>query len=489
MIDTLSMERLNRTTANSPVHHPERVLQFGAGNFLRAFSNWMIDILNRKTDFDGNVIVVKPTQGGDYTALRIQDGLFHAVIDGIEDGHMVSEISLITCISKIIHAYDQWETFLATAEQPEIRFIISNTTEAGIAYSDKDSFLDNPPSEFPAKLTRWLYHRFLHFEGDGDKGCILLPCELIENNGNVLLQNILKYVTLWNLGADFQTWLDTNNFFCNTLVDRIVSGYPQDRAQDILTRTGFQDSLLVAGELYHSWIIEAPPIVKKELPISKTDLNVQFVENLTPFRKLKVHILNGAHTAMVPVGYIAGLYTVKDCMDDKMVFNFIRGLLLEEIGPTLEDFSKDQVENYIDTVLDRFKNPTLKHFLLSISLNSISKFKTRLLPVFEAYCTQQGTFPKHIAFSLACLIRFYKGEFGGKEIALNDDKDTLLFFKNEWNTVTYGNGTLPEMVHTILSNRNIFNKDLTRYNGLADYVAHVIFNIEQNGVKNSLQKL
>ncbi|UJH68583.1 tagaturonate reductase [Allomuricauda sp. SCSIO 65647] len=483
------MEQLNRNRLNCPSHHPERVLQFGGGNFLRAFADSMIEILNRKTDFDGSVIVVKPTKGGDYAALRSQDGLYHAVIDGVRDGNMVSEISLITCIRNVIHAYEQWDAFLATAEQPEIRFIISNTTEAGIAFSDKDSFDDDPPKEFPAKLTRWLYHRFLHFDGNSDKGCIVLPCELIEENGKALHQTVIKYASHWGLSPQFQTWLNTSNFFCNTLVDRIVSGYPTDREHDIMAKTGFQDALMVAGELYHSWIIEAPSIVEKELPLSGTDLNVQFVEDLSPYRKLKVHILNGAHTAMVPVGYLAGLRTVKDCMDDDMVVDFVRRILMEEIGPMLQGFPKEEVEDHIHKTLDRFKNPTLKHFLLSISLNSISKFKTRLLPVFEAYCHQKGTFPKRIAFSLACLIRFYKGEFNGEQIVLNDDEYTVQFFNDQWNMLKKEHCTILEMVKTILSNRTIFNKDLTQYDGLTGYVANVTLHLEENGVKSGLQNL
>lgn len=483
------MKQLNRITTNSIAHHPERVLQFGGGNFLRAFADWMIEILNKETDFNSSVIIVKPTRGGDYAALRNQDGLFHTLIDGISDGNRISEISLITCVSNIIHTHEEWETFLATAEQPEIRFIVSNTTESGIVFSKEDSFIDAPPNEFPAKLTQWLYHRFLHFNGNGNKGCILLPCELIEANGTRLHQIILEYAEHWNLDARFKTWINTSNFFCNTLVDRIVSGYPKDREQDILAKTGFQDELLVAGEFYHSWIIDAPSEVKNELPFSKTGLNVEFVNDLSPYRKLKVHILNGAHTAMVPVGYLSGLRTVKDCMDDGMVANFIQELLMNEVGPTLEGFSEDEVVDYTQKILDRFKNPTLKHQLLSISLNSISKFKTRVLPVFEVYHFIRGVFPKRIAFSLACLIRFYKGEFNDEEIVLNDDGKIIQFFKNQWNSVNKKEATTEELVLKVLSNKTFFGKDLTQYYGLSRYITGVLLDLDKNGVKKSLEKL
>ncbi len=476
------MKTVNRTTTNKPIQYPERILQFGGGNFLRAFCDWMIDVLNKQTDFGGSIVVVKPTKRGDYSELREQEGLFHVALDGVRNGTLVSEVTLVESISSVIQPYLEWEAFLATAELPEMRYIISNTTEAGIKFSEQDQITDTPPHEFPAKLTLWLHHRFTHFNGAANKGCVLLPCELIEDNGDALRKTILAYATKWNLSYDFQDWITEHNHFCSTLVDRIVSGYPKDRANEIEEKTGFNDPLLVAGEEYHSWIIKAPSFIQKELPFSKTNLNVQFVDALSSYREMKVRVLNGAHTSLVPVAYLSGLRTVKESMDNELVKNHILELLSTEVKPTLVDFSEQEIDTFINAVVDRFKNPTLKHFLIDIALNSTSKFKTRLLPAFTEYSQLNGHFPKRIAFSLACLIRFYKGEFEGQTIALNDDKTILDFFKEQWNKVDSETQTLADLVKNVLSNETILGEDLTHHNGLISFIEKALTTIENKGV-------
>ncbi|WP_041250060.1 tagaturonate reductase [Christiangramia forsetii] len=483
------MKQLNRNTANKPIEYPERVLQFGGGNFLRAFCDWMINELNEKTGFDAGVIVVKPTEGGNYKELKQQDGLFHVALDGIKRGEMLSEVKLISCVNRVIHSYNEWDKYLKTALQPEIRFIISNTTEAGIKFSDSDSFEDQPPKEFPAKLTLWLLYRFDHFKGAEDKGCIVLPCELIEDNGEELLKTVLQYIKLWDLGDDFQQWIEKHNYFCSTLVDRIVSGFPENRKNEIQQKTGFKDPLLVAGEEYHSWIIKAPEIVKKELPFEKTNLNVQFVDELASYRELKVRILNGAHTSLVPVGYLAGLRTVRESMDDDLVLNHVEQVLREEIKPTLNKFPESEIDAFIDAVLDRFKNPTLKHYLLAISLNSTSKFQARLLPAFKEYTSEKGHFPKRTAFSLACMLRFYKGEFKGESIEVKDDPEVLSFFNQQWEKKDKKLINTEEFVESILQNKIIFGEDLTQFEGLVRTIAVYLNEIEAEGIRESLRNL
>ena len=481
--------KLNRTLSNKPNTNPERILQFGGGNFLRAFCDWMFDVLNKTTDFNGSVVVVKPTKRGDYTELREQEGLFHVALDGVRKGELVSEVTLVESVSRVIQPYTEWEAFLATAENPEMRFIVSNTTEAGIKFSEMDEFTDQPPHEFPAKLTKWLHHRFKYFNGASDKGCIMLPCELIEDNGIALRDAILNYARHWNLGFDFQDWITEHNHFCSTLVDRIVSGYPKDRAAAIYKQTGFNDPLLVAGEDYHSWVIKAPSFVQNELPFSKTDLNVQFVEELAAYREMKVRILNGAHTSLVPVGYLAGIRTVKESMDDPAVSNHVMQVLSKEVKPTLTDFKETEIDEFIKSVLDRFRNPTLKHYLISISLNSTSKFQARLLPAFTEYTEANGTFPNRIAFSLACMIRFYKGDFNGEKIDVKDDTEVLEFFSNEWNKVDSGAQSLEDLVRSTLSNPTIVGDDLTKYEGLVVFITKSINDIERTGVHACLKKL
>ena len=483
------MKSLNRKTTNKPTKHPERILQFGGGNFLRAFCDWMFHVLNEETDFNSSIVVVKPTERGDYLELKEQEGLFYVALDGIRKESLHSEVTLVESISRSIQPYTEWEAYLKTAEQPEMRFIVSNTTEAGIKFSEKDTLEAQPAHEFPAKLTQWLFHRYQFFNGAADKGMIFLPCELIENNGLALRKAIMEYAELWKLEEAFVDWIVDHNQFCNTLVDRIVSGYPSNRASEISEQKGFEDKLLVAGEYYHSWVIDASKEAQLALPFHQTNLNVQFVEDLAPYREMKVRILNGAHTSLVPVGYLAGIRTVKESMDTGEVLNHVERVLSEEIKPTLSGFGAHEIDVFIKAVLDRFKNPTLKHNLIDISLNSTSKFQARLLPAFLDYLGNEGSFPKRIAFSLACLIRFYKGEFANETIELKDNIEILNFFKEEWGKVTSGQQSLEALVQNIFRNESIFGYDLNKINGLVPFVVAQIESVQKIGVVESLRKL
>jgi tagaturonate reductase len=482
------MKQLNRTTTAIPKTLPLKVMQFGGGNFLRAFVDWMIHILNEQTDFNGGVVIVKPTEHGNYQLLKSQDGLFTVVLDGIKDGSLVAEKKIISCVTAVINPYTEWENYLALAREPSIRFITSNTTEAGIRFNIEDTFNGNPPKEFPAKLTRWLYQRFEFFNGDKTKGCILLPLELIEDNGRVLKDIILKNSEHWQLGDAFNHWIETGNYFCNTLVDRIVSGYPTDREDEIQTAIGFTDQLMVAGEYYHSWVIQGPQLVQKELPFDKTTLNVSFVEDLAPYRDMKVRILNGAHTAMVPVAYLAGIRFVKEAMDDTVISNFVETVLYEEAAHTL-DFPDMIKHQFVADVLDRFRNPRLQHQLISISLNSTAKFVARLLPTLKDYYKNEEQLPKRIVFGLSALLLFYKGEYNGAQIDLNDDPQVIDFFRKQWEPYTTGEVDLFTIVKSILSNSAIWGEDLSQLNGLAEMVCQNIGTINKSDIKNALKGL
>lgn len=460
-------------------------MQFGGGNFLRAFVDWMVQVLNETTDFSGGVVVVKPTERGDYRELKSQDGLFTVVLDGIKNGELVAEKKLVDCIQEVVNPYSEWDTYLELAKISDLRFVVSNTTEAGIKFSAEDKIEENPPREFPAKLALWLYHRFQHFDGDPSKGCILLPCELIEDNGEALRSTILQYADHWNMGNDFKDWINACNHFCSTLVDRIVSGYPTDRADEILEELCYNDALLVAGEYYHSWVIHGDDSIQKELPFGLTDLKVEFVDELAPYREMKVRILNGAHTSMVPVGYLAGLRFVDEAMEDSAVSSFVESLLTEEVANTL-DFPETVIQKYIADVLDRFRNPLLKHQLISISLNSTSKFVARLLPTFKDYYKGEGKLPKKIVFGLSALILFYKGEFEGDKITLNDDSNVLDFYSLAYKRLDAVELSLAGFVELVLGNNELWGEDLTKFVGLADAITKNIQRIESNGIKEVL---
>ncbi len=426
------MNPLNNNNIAERAVRPERIIQFGGGNFLRAFVDWMVDLLNERTDFNGGVVIVKPTRHGDYHALNEQDGLFHVLVRGIENNELVEHTRLVKCVNRTIQPYHDYRGYLKLAEIETMRFIVSNTTEAGIVFNQTDKEEDHPANSFPGKLTQLLYHRFQHFSGAPDKGFIILPCELIENNGDQLKKYVLQYARLWELEDDFIKWIETANTFCNTLVDRIVTGFPEKDAGKIQEQIGYQDKLMTATEPYYVWVIEDDHRkVAKELPSLQARLNIQFVNDLTKHRTLKVRILNGAHTAMVPVGYFNGLETVRESIEDQKVGTFIKELIHDDILPTLEYPEAEKV-SYAQSVLDRFKNPFIEHRLKDIALNSIAKFKTRLLPSLEWYSEKNERLPEHLLKALAALITFYKGEWEGQPTPLNDDQSNLQFFQEIW---------------------------------------------------------
>jgi tagaturonate reductase len=482
------MVRLNRKTIAIPAVLPLKVMQFGGGNFIRCFVDWMVQILNEEADFNAGVIVIKPTSKGDYQMLKSQDGLFTVVLNSNDNGALVTKTKLVSCVQQLLNPYTEWKAYLDLAKNPDIKFVVSNTTEAGIKFNPDDPYADSAPKEFPAKLTVWLYHRFQHFGKDLNKGCVIMPCELIEDNGHTLKTAILDYSRAWRLGDDFTAWINNANHFCNTLVDRIVSGYPNGKADQLQHRLGYVDELMVEGEQFHSWVIEAPKAVRELLPFHKTDLKVTFVDDIGPYREMKVRLLNGAHTAMVPVAYLSGRTFVYETMEHPILSGFIESCLKDEVSITLP-FPENHKQAYIDDVLDRFRNPALKHRLIDISLNGTSKFVTRLLPTLKKYYAREGLLPKNIVFAFAAIIQFYKGEFNGEKIDLKDDARTLDFFKDNWGKMNSGSLSLDEMVHNILGNVSIWESDLTQFQGLADAVSAHLTAIKKYGMLEALTLL
>ena len=392
---------------------PVKVIQFGEGGFLRGFADWMLQKLSDIGEFDGSVAVVQPIDKGMCDMLTAQDCVYTHLIRGAEG----VEISKIDVISRCVKPYDNFEEYLALADIPEARFIISNTTESGIEFKDSDKITDAPPATFPAKLTLLLKRRF----DKGLKGFIFLPCELIDRNGDNLKKTVLQYADLWQLGDGFKSWIETENVFCNTLVDRINTGYPKDEKLDL----GYEDNMVNTSEFFHLWVIETDFDLEKELPFSKADLNVIITKDaLERYRTRKVRILNGAHTSMVPFALLSGFDTVKSCMDDDDMRGFVRTCLFDEIIPTL-DLPKEELVDYAENVLIRFSNPYIKHYLSSIALNSVSKYKVRVLPSVLEYKKRFGSYPKHLVFALKKLIEFYKVG------APNDDPAVMEFMKNK----------------------------------------------------------
>ncbi|MFU0825589.1 tagaturonate reductase [Clostridium sp.] len=479
---------LNKETFKEYKQYPEKILQFGEGNFLRAFVDWQIDKMNKEADFNGSVVVVQPIEFGLVDKLNKQDGLYTLYLQGIKDGKAIREHSVINSISRGINPYTQYDEYLKVAENPELRFIISNTTEAGITFDETDKLEDKPQKSFPGKLTAFLYNRFKAFGGSKESGLIIIPCELIDRNGEKLKNIIIKYAEFWNLEEEFVTWLNSANTFCCSLVDRIVPGYPKDRIDEITKELGYEDNLVDVGEQFHLWVIEGPEWIKNEFPVEKAGLNVKFVDNMAPYRTRKVRILNGAHTALVPVSYLYGLETVGESVDHEVIGKFVREVMYDEIIPTL-DLPEDELKYFAGAVLERFQNPFVKHYLMSIALNSMSKFETRDLPSLLEYVNRKGELPKKLVFSLAALIEFYKGKRGEEDIKLADDDDILELYKTTWGSCDGTEEGLRKVVTTVLGYEKNWKINLNEIEGLTDAVANYLIKIEKLGIKEALKEV
>ncbi|MGN0655254.1 MAG: tagaturonate reductase [Ruminiclostridium sp.] len=472
-----ALNRINFPTKERPI----KILQFGEGNFLRAFVDWIIQDLNDKSVINSNVAVVQPMPFGRVKELSEQDGLYTVCLEGIDNGNKVQSHRIIDVLSDFINPFEEYDKYLKYAESEELEVIISNTTEAGIALDHTDTDLSVCPKSFPGKLLAFLKARYDSFSGDVSKGLAIIPCELIDHNGSELKRILLELAGINKMDADFINWLTTANHFTSTLVDRIVPGYPRDCASQICEETGFSDNNIVKGEIFHLWVLEKEPFVQAKLPADKSGLNVIFAEDIVPYKQRKVKILNGSHTAMVPVAYLSGIDTVRESVEDADVGRFVSELINDEIKPTI-DLPKDEMDSFANSVVERFKNPFIRHELMSIALNSTTKFRTRLLPTYNDYRKKFGKSPKHILFSLASLTVFYRGKRGEETIALSDDPKYLEFWKKLWELSDY-----TEMAKTVLSRTDIWEQNLDEDDNAA-LVAGYIENIVKNGEREALRK-
>ena len=467
---------------------PEKILQFGEGNFLRAFVDYWFDMSNERVGWNGKALLVQPIAPGLAKMINDQEGLYTLYLRGSEKGQKVDEKRVISSVSRCLNPYEKedYDKMMEAAVSDDLEYVVSNTTEAGIVYDPACQKDDCPPSSFPAKLTQVLYARFKA----GKSPLTILSCELIDNNGKELEKCVGQYIEQWGLEDAFKEYCNSC-MFCSTLVDRIVPGRIRDpKEKEALDQAnGYLDDLTDVGECFGVWIIEGPAELEDRLPFKKAGLNVHVVPDVTPYKKRKVRILNGAHTGFVLGAYLAGFDIVRDCMHDADVKGFMNKMLNEEIIPTLPLDRKD-LDEFAAAVEDRFNNPFVNHELMSISLNSTSKWKARNMPSFLAYIEKEGKLPECLTMSLAAYIAFYSNDIqartenglickrpAGNEYTISDDAWALDFF------YAHKDDTPEPLVHAVLSNEQMWDQDLTKIDGLEAKVTENLKKIRTEGAK------
>ena len=495
-METLNYKVLSETGYNGYIlkDAPVKVMQFGEGNFLRAFVDYFYDIANEKAGYNGKVKLVQPIGNFPQMAdwINEQEGLYTLYLRGSEKGQKVDAKRVISCVSDCVCPYidGKWEEVLALARSEDLETVVSNTTEAGIAYTQGDSAFDQvPPNSFPAKLTRVLYERYKAFNGAADKGLVILSCELIDNNGKELKKCCNNYAKDWNLEAEFIDWMNNANTFCSTLVDRIVPGRIRDPKElaAMEEANGYHDQVLDVGEVFGVWVIEGPAGLEDKLPFKKAGVNVMVVPDVTPYKKRKVRILNGAHTGFVLGAYLAGFDIVRDCMHNDTVRGFMNKMLHEEIIPTLPLDKKD-LEEFASAVEDRFNNPFVNHELMSISLNSTSKWRARNMPSFLEYIEKNGKLPTCLTMSFAAYIAFYSNNIQelndkglvckrakGNEYTISDDRYVLEFYN------AHKDDDIPTLVHAVMTNEQMWGQDLTKVAGFEEATVKNLTLIREQG--------
>lgn len=487
------MEKLNYKTLEELNYNgyllkeaPERVLQFGDGNFMRAFVDDFIDQMNEVCDFHSKVVVCQPNSNNPAGSDRIneQNGLYTLLLRGYENGQAVQKKRIISCVSRCLNTHRDYDALMECAQNPDLRFITCNTTEAGIAYDSNCQLTDTPPSSYPAKLTQFLYRRFQEFGTVPGKGFIILACELIDDNGKALKNCVLRYADQWGLEPDFIQWIEQENLFCSTLVDRIVTGYPQAEADSLCRTFGYEDKLLVTGETFAFWVIEGPDWLKEELPFEKAGLPVLICSDHKPYKQRKVCILNGAHTSMVPGAFLAGQNIVRDSVQNPVIGQFMKKAILKEIIPTLT-LPSEELQEFAASVQERFQNPFIDHALLSICLNCTSKWKARVLPSLKAYVAQTHHLPKCLTASFAFYIALYRGgQFTDKGLLcyrrsepyyLSDAPAVMHFFN------AHQQDSAEDLVHAVCGNLKFWDENLTLIPGFEEEVIRMLKRIEITG--------
>lgn len=477
------MRVLNSQTAGKVVR-PERIIQFGEGNFLRAFVDWIISNMNEKTDFNSSVVVVQPIEKGMIDVLNSQDGLYHVNLQGIDKGVEVNSFRLIDVISRALNPYRDFDDFMALAEQPEIRFVISNTTEAGINFDSHCRLDDRPAASYPGKLTQLLYHRYCHFNGDVQKGLIIFPCELIFLNGHKLKDTIRQYIYLWQLGDGFRQWFETACGVYATLVDRIVPGFPRKDIAQIKEELQYDDNLVVQGEVFHLWVIEAPQSIAEEFPADKAGLNVRFVSSEAPYHERKVTLLNGPHTVLSPVAYLSGIDIVRDACKHPVIGRYIHRVMYDELMQTLQ-LPEDELKRFADDVMERFTNPFVDHQVTSIMLNSFPKYATRDLPGLKIYLQRFGKLPQGLVLGLAAIITYYKGgqRADGAPVVPNDSPEIMSLLQTLW-----AGQSMTGIAEGVLGAEWLWHENLNLIPGLTDCLCGYLQSIHDNGMLETVAR-
>lgn len=490
-METLNYEVLKKSGYDGYIlkDAPEKVLQFGEGNFLRAFVDYWFDLANEKAGWNGKCVLVQPIAPGLAKMINEQDGLYTLYLRGSENGRKVDDKRVISSVSRCLNPYekDDYEKMMAVAASEDLEIIVSNTTEAGIVYDPACRKDDCPPSSFPAKLTQVLYHRYQA----GRKGILMLACELIDDNGKQLLRCVNQYIDQWELGDGFKKYVNEECTFCGSLVDRIVPGRIRDPQEvaELEAKNGYADPLTDVGEVFGVWVIEGDPKLNDVLPFRKAGLeaNVFVTPDMSPYKKRKVRILNGAHTGFVLGAYLAGFDIVRDCMHDDTILRYMNKMLLDEVVPILP-LDQEDCRRFAAAVQDRFNNPFVNHELMSISLNSTSKWRARNMPSFLEYVEKNGALPACLTMSFAAYIAFYSNDVQeltdawlvckrakGNTYTVSDDRWVLEFY-NE-----HKNDAVPALVHAVMTNEQMWGRDLTRVPGFEEATVKNLTMIREQG--------
>ncbi|MDE5589327.1 MAG: tagaturonate reductase [Acetatifactor sp.] len=485
------MEVLNKSMSNRK-ERPVKVVQFGEGNFLRAFVDYMIDIANEKGTFDGDIVLIKPIEFGSLDNFHKQDCQYTVSLRGNVNGEGKIINRVVTSVADAVDTASEYEKYAALAEIDTLRFVVSNTTEAGIVYDPSDKYELNPPKTFPGKLTKFLYHRFETFHGDKSKGLVMLPVELIDDNGIMLRKCVMQQIENWGLSDEFKAWVEDACIFTSTLVDRIVTGYPRATEQEEWEKLGYEDRIMVTGEPFALWVIESEKDISKEFDLPGAGLPVIFTDDHHPYKQRKVRILNGAHTSFVLASWLCGNDIVRQSMEDADVRDFMNKTIFDEVIPTLT-LPEDELKEFAGEVVNRFNNPYVDHALLAISLNSVSKWRARCLPSLLGYVDKFGRLPAHLTFSIAALMAFYqgneiqdgvlKGDRNGQPYDIKDDLPVLEFFRDNCGKDT------ASFVTAYLGREDFHGQDLNKVPGLTDAVVSYLDDIKANGMRAALCRI
>ena len=477
----MELKALNKQNVEKPVL-PIKILQFGEGNFLRAFVDWQIDKANEAGIMNHGVAIVQPIDKGMAGMLEQQDCLYHVYLEGVKEKKPVKDIRLVKCVQCAINPYEEYEAYEKIFLSPELEATVSNTTEAGIRYEEGDDLWALPPKSYPAKMTALLYKRFKHFEGDPTKGLCIICCELIENNGSTLREYVLRHAEYNKLGEDFIEWVEKYCHFCDTLVDRIVPGFPRENIAEIKEELGFDDNLVVKAEFYHLWAIGGPGYeeVQRRLPLDKAGLHVIFMPTIKQFRDKKVRILNGSHTGMVPIGLQIGCETVMDAFNNADLEAFVNTMVAEEVIPMIEE-DQEELKAFAAGILERFYNPYIRHMLKTISLNSLSKWETRNFPTVLDNWKKAGKVAEKELFTFAALLTLYSGKV---DFTPDDTAEHVEFIQKVWNSED-----VDATVKAIVENKNIWTVDFTEVAPFVEKVAGYVKVILSEGMAAALKKM